>query len=461
MFIRQFFVKGLAHASYLVGCVSSGVCVVIDPKRDVADYLEVTQEEGMKLTHIFETHLHADFVSGHLELANKTGARVYVPAAAQVGYEHVPIREGDEISLGTLRVRIIGTPGHTPESVCLAVSDTTRSVDPWVIFTGDTLFVGDVGRPDLFGPERARELAASLYQSLHNKLLKLPDSVEVYPAHGAGSLCGRSIGSKQSSTIGFERLFNYALQPRSQDDFIELLIHNMPSAPAYFKFDTELNRKGPKLLMTLAEPKSISPRETQEMVKKDNIILIDTRAGAIFGEAHIPGSLNIGLSPQFPTWVGTVIDPEKPLLFLLSKDENLKEVRLHLARIGFDNLLGFVAGGITAWQDAGLPVSSLPHINVSELKELLKTRKDMLVLDVRSDAEWRAGHIKDAAHIPLKEVEERYPEMARDRATAVICGSGYRSSIAASILEKSGLKNLRNVTGGMGAWKTAGYETVA
>lgn len=460
MFIKQFFVKGLAHASYVIGCVSSGVCAVIDPKRDVEDYLEVIKEEGMKLTHIFETHLHADFVSGHLELANKTGARVYVPAAAHAEYEHVPLREGEEISIGTLKFRVIETPGHTPESVCLAVSDTTRSVDPWVVFTGDTLFVGDVGRPDLFGPERARDLAASLYHSLHNKLLKLPDSVEVYPAHGAGSLCGRSIGSKQSSTIGFERLFNYALQPRSQEDFVELLIHNMPAAPAYFRFDTEINRKGPKLLITLSEPRPILPKEAQEMVGKDNIILIDTRPSALFGEAHIPGSLNIGLSPQFPTWVGTVIAPEKPLLFLLSKDDNLKEVRLHLARIGFDNLIGFLAGGISAWKNAGLPVSSLPQTNVPELHELLKTKKDLLVLDVRSDAEWQAGHIKGASHIPLNELAERYQEMERDRAAAVICGSGYRSSIAASILEKYGFKSLCNLTGGMGAWKTAGYETV-
>jgi glyoxylase-like metal-dependent hydrolase (beta-lactamase superfamily II) len=460
MFIRQFFVKGLAHASYLVGCMSSGICAVIDPKRDVEDYLEVSQQEGLKLTHIFETHMHADFVSGHLELVDKIGAQVYVPAAAKVEYNHVPLRDGDEVPLGSLRFRVIETPGHTPEGICLAVSDITRAPEPWVVFTGDTLFVGDVGRPDLFGPEKARELAAKLYHSLQDKLLKLPDSVEIYPAHGAGSLCGRSIGNKQSSTIGFERRFNYALLPRSEQDFVEMMTKDMPEAPAYFKWNSEVNRKGPRLLRTLMEPKPIEPKEAQEMLSKDQALLLDTRSSSAFGEAHIPGGINIGLSPLFPLWVGTLVPPEKPLLVLLDNEKDLLTIKLHLARVGYDNLIGFIAGGILACKHAGLPLSKLSQITVSKLRDLIITEKELAVLDVRTEIEWSSGHIKDALHLPLNKLSEGYQSLPKDKTLAVICGSGYRSSIATSILEGYGFGHLYNVIGGMGNWNKAGYETV-
>jgi len=460
MYLKSFFVKGLAHLSYLIACPETGVCAVIDPKRDIEEYISICRQEGWRLTHIIETHMHADFVSGHLELADETGAKVCVAAAAKVAYPYQPLREGDRISLGTLELRVLETPGHTPESICLAVSDTSRSPEPWVLFTGDTLFVGDVGRPDLFGPEMAKELAAKLYHSLHDKLLRLPDSLEIYPAHGAGSLCGRSIGSKQSSTIGYERRYNYALQPRSREEFIRLMLTDMPEPPTYFLNTSEINRQGPRLLKELAEPQRVSAEEAYGMARRGEAVLLDTRDSLSFGAAHLPGSINVGLQPQFPIWVGNVTSSGERLLLVLREEADLEEARSHLIRIGFDRLEGYLRAEPRAWQEAGLPLASLPQITVQELKDLMERRDDLVVLDVRTEGEWVQGHIRGAVHLPLKRLLQTPPPY-RDRPVAVICGSGYRSSIATSILERQGFEQLYNVMGGMAAWREADQELVS
>ena len=459
MFFEQIFVEGLAHSSYIIG--DQGVCAVIDPKRDVDTYLEIAEDKGFKITHIIETHLHADFVSGHLDLAAKTGAKVCVSKKAGVGYEHVPLVEADEIELGTLRLKTIETPGHTPEHICLTLADTTRSLEPWMIFTGDTLFVGDVGRPDLFGEENAGELAAQLFDSLHNKLLRLHDSVEIYPGHGEGSLCGRSIGAKRHSTIGFERRFNYALQANSKGEFLERVLKDMPEAPGYFKEVAHINKVGPKVLGELPGKKGISPREAEELLKKDHL-LIDVRPSTVFGKSHIEGAFNVGLSPQLSSWAGRVIPFGKPLLILLDKEDQLPQVTRQLVRVGLDDVVGYLEGGIEAWQKTDLPCSRLSQISVHQLKEMLERETELQVLDVRTEREWNDGHISNALHIPGNQISDHHSQLDKRRSIAIICGSGYRSSVAGSILQRHGFSLLYNVNGGMGAWKSAHYpETTA
>ncbi len=456
MFIQQVFVEGLAHASYVLS--SGGEAAVIDPRRDVDIYLDIARREGFRITKVLETHLHADFISGHLELASQAGAEVFMPAAGKAEFKHTPLKEGDDVDVGSLKIRVLATPGHTPDCLCFTVADTSRSPEPWVIFTGDTLFVGDVGRPDLFGEEKSRELAGELYRSLA-KLKGLPDFAEVYPAHGAGSLCGRAIGAKRSSTIGFERRFNWALNAPSEEAFAEELLREMPPAPAHFHRSSDVNRKGPKILGGLPGRKPMSVREARELLKGE-YLLLDVRSPYAFGGAHIEGAYNIDLAPQLSVWAGWVIPFGRPLLLMLEEERDLEPVVRRLIRVGHDDIVGYVEGGMEAWLQAGYPVTHLHQLSVHDLEHKLREGGDLQLVDVRTDHEWLAGHIEGAVHIPAGAIKDRSEELERDRPTVLICGSGYRSNIASSILQRRGFERIWSVAGGMLAWGGAGYPTV-
>ena len=457
MDFQQFYLGCLAQASYLIG--SDGEAAVVDPRRDVEIYLEEARSRGLAIRHVIETHLHADFVSGHRELAERTGAKIYFGARAGAKFDHVPVREGDEIRMGKVTLRFLETPGHTPESVSVLVFDRESSPQPYAVLTGDTLFIGDVGRPDLLGARvGAEELAGQLYDSLHRKLLTLPDSVLVYPAHGAGSLCGRNISSETSSTIGQQRRFNYALRTMPREEFVAMMTTDLPEAPAYFSRDVALNREGPSSRAAL-EP--LSPLSSEETAKRvgAGARLLDTRAPAEYGAGHIAGSLHIGLSGQFASWAGALVRPETPIVLVASEPERVDEARTRLARVGLENVAGFLDGGILSWDAARRPLARTDQIPVDELRQRLDEDPRLQVVDVRRPGEWQAGHIPSATHIPLHRLAEGAGALDRDRPTAVICASGYRSSIATSVLEGLRFGNPINVVGGMNAWTGAGYET--
>lgn len=459
MFFKQFYLGCLAHASYMIG--SNGEAAVVDPRRDVDSYIDEAREQGLQIKHVIETHLHADFVSGHRELAQRTGAKIYFGAKAGAKFEHVPVREGDEIAMGDVVLRFLETPGHTPESVSVLVVDRSVSEVPKAVLTGDTLFIGDVGRPDLLGARMsAQELAGMLYDSLHGKLLALPDSVEVYPAHGAGSLCGRNISSETSSTIGQQRQFNYALRPMPKEDFVRMMTTDLPEAPAYFARDVAINRDGAPDLAELPDPAALEPADVAALQGKGAVVL-DTRPSAQFGAGHVPGSLNIGLSGQFASWAGALIAPTVPIVLVAEEADQVREARTRLARVGVENVAGYLAGGILEWHRAGRPLATTEQISVEELDARLREGSAGRVLDVRRPAEWQAGHISEAIHAPLNTLAESASAMPKDQPVAAICAGGYRSSIATSILEQQGFTKVTNVVGGMAAWRNANLETAA
>ena len=459
MYFKQFYLGCLAQASYMIG--SKGEAAVVDPRRDIEPYLEEAEREGLKIRHVIETHLHADFVSGHRELARRAGAKIYFGPGAQARFDYVPAREGDEIAMGDVTLRFLETPGHTPESISVLVFDRAKSAEPQAVLTGDTLFIGDVGRPDLVGARMsAQELAGMLYDSLHERLLALPDSVAVYPGHGAGSLCGRNISSETSSTIGQHRRFNYALQPMPREEFIRMMTTDLPEAPAYFGRDVELNREGAGSLADLPELPALLPAAVEEM-RRAGAVILDTRVNAQFGNGHVPGSLNIGLSGQFASWAGSLIAPEKPIVLVTEEEGQVAEARLRLARVGLENAAGYLAGGVLAWHDSGYTLATTEQITVDELRRRLEEDSVRELVDVRRPGEWQAGHIARARHIPLNTLASRVAELDSGKPVTAICAGGYRSSIATSLLEQSGFSRITNVIGGMTAWNNARYEAVA
>src|SRR5580700_8130565 len=379
MYFEQFYLGCLAHASYMLA--SEGEAVVVDPQRDVELYLKAAEDHGVEIRHIFETHLHADFVSGHRELAARTGARIYMGAEAGATFSHVPVRDGFELNFGKGTIRVIETPGHTGESICLIVTDHEKSSAPWAVLTGDTLFIGDVGRPDLSPRHTPKELAGLLYDSLHTKLMKLPDSVLVYPAHGAGSLCGKNMRAERSSTIGTERLTNYALQIKSREEFITQLTSNLPARPDYFLKDAEINRTGAAALSDLPALRTIGPSELKAMLSAGELAL-DVRPGDEFAAGHVPGSVNIALGGQFASWAGTVLGLFAHPVLIAESVAQLEEARLRLTRVGIEVLNGYLDGGVAAWLQAGFPVATITQITPGDLATQLKAH-DVQVLDVR------------------------------------------------------------------------------
>ena len=459
MYFQQFYLGCLAHASYMIG--SDGEAAVVDPRRDVDIYVEEARARGLEIRHIIETHLHADFVSGHHELAHRTGAKIYFGAKAGAKFEHVPVREGDEIRMGDVVLRFLETPGHTPESVSILVVDRAVSEVPKAVLTGDTLFIGDVGRPDLLGSKMsAQELAGMLYDSLHGKLLALPDSVEVYPAHGAGSLCGRNISSETSSTIGQQRQFNYALRPMPKEEFVRMMTTDLPEAPDYFARDVAINRDGASELAELPDPAALGARDVEALQKKGAIVL-DMRPAAQYGAGHVAGSLHIGLSGQFASWAGALISPKAPILLVAEDEEQVREARMRLARVGIENVAGYLAGGLLEWHRAGLPLATTEQIGVEELDARIREGRAGRVVDVRRPGEWQAGHIAGAVNVPLNTLEQHAAELPKEEPVAVMCAGGFRSSIGTSILELQGFTKITNVVGGMAAWRNAKLEVAA
>jgi hydroxyacylglutathione hydrolase len=472
MYFEQFYLTCLAHASYMIG--ANGEAAVIDPQRDVDIYLKAAEEHNLKIRHIFETHLHADFVSGHKELSAHTGATIYIGAKAEAGFPHVALHEGDEVKVGAVRIRALETPGHTPEGMCFVITDeeklfarpSPQPPQPHAVLTGDTLFIGDVGRPDLSPAHTPQQLAGLLYDSLHTKLLALPDATLVYPAHGAGSLCGRAMRAEKSSTIGTERLTNYALQISSREEFIRQLTTNLPTRPNYFAEDAEMNRSGASTLTDLAPLPALPPKEVQTRLQQDAWVL-DVRSGDDFARAHVPGSVNIALSGQFASWAGAIFGIHSNPILVADTEAQVEEARMRLARVGIEVLQGYLKGGIAAWKKARLPVSSTPQISAQELNKKLNTGRDralpvsargtddVVVLDVRREGEWQAGHIADANWHALDAFPRGLPEVDATRIVAVHCKSGYRSMIACSLLERAGHRNVVNVTGGFDAWLAA------
>jgi hydroxyacylglutathione hydrolase len=451
---RQFYLGCLAHASYFVG--SGGEAAVVDPQRDVDIYLTEAETHGFQIKHVIETHLHADFVSGHHELAARTGARMYFGHRAAAKFDFVPVHEGDEIRMGGTVLRFLETPGHTPESISVVVFDDESGDKPVAVLTGDALFIGDVGRPDLLGATMpAGELAGLLYDSLHHKLLALPDTVQVFPAHGAGSLCGRNISSEKSSTIGHERRFNYALQPMSREAFVEIMTTDLPEPPSYFSRDARINLEGPPLLEQLRPPQPLTPAEVNRM-RADGALVLDTRPSQQYGNGHIAGSLNVGLSGQFASWAGTLLPPEASIIIVAEDDDHVGEAQLRLARVGLENLTGYLAGGILAWHNAGFPLAVTEQISIEELQRRLEDKSLDVLIDVRRPAEWGVGHIAQAIHHALHHLKDSSEMLNKSARTAVVCAGGYRSSIASSILERAGFSRISNVVGGMSAWTNAG-----
>lgn len=456
MYFEQFYLGCLAHASYLLA--SEGEAVVVDPQRDVELYLKAAAEHGATVRHIFETHLHADFVSGHRELAARTGAKIYMGAQSGAKFEHVPVSDGFELKFGKVSIRVLETPGHTPESICLVVTDAEKSSAPWAVLTGDSLFIGDVGRPDLSPRHTPAQLAGLLYDSLHTKLMSLPDSVLVYPAHGAGSLCGKNMRSERSSTIGTERLTNYALQITSREEFIRQLTSNLPARPEYFAKDAEINRTGAAALSDLPPLGGLSPLELDGMLKAGEIAL-DVRPMDEFAAGHVPGSVNIALGGQFASWAATVLGLASHPVLIAETDAQIEEARIRLARVGIEELDGYLAGGVAAWKQSGQPLATVAQIGAQELEQRLGAGK-VQVLDVRREPEWDAGHVEGAAWWPLDNFRVSPPEIDHEVPLAVHCKGGYRSMIAASLLQRAGFRNVINLIGGFDAWQQANLPIV-
>ncbi|HQK79567.1 MAG TPA: MBL fold metallo-hydrolase [Syntrophales bacterium] len=452
MLIRQFFIGGLAHCSYLLG--GSETCAVIDPRRDVRAYLEAMESQGLRLTHILETHLHADFISGHLELAARTGAEIYAPRSARCAFPHREVAEGDVFAIENIEIRVLETPGHTPEHVVYVAADRSRGLDAAAVFTGDVLFVGDVGRPDLF-PGMARDLAGELYDSLHGKLLQLPDFCEVYPAHGAGSLCGREISAKRSSTIGYERRYNYALGIADRDEFIRRLTTAMPAAPDHFSRCSDINRQGPALVAQLPRIEPLPPEAFRARSGKEGAIILDVRAYEAFGGCHVPGAYNIDITSNISTFAGWVLPPGAEVLLVTEDEAQVERAAVLLRRVGVDHIGGRLAGGMFAWANAGYPAGHVTQLAAPELAERLCGPVAPVVVDVRAAGEFAGGHIPGVIHIPVPDLRFRHGELDPDAPCVMVCNVGQRASLAASLLKQRGFRDVMNLAGGMTGYNAA------
>jgi glyoxylase-like metal-dependent hydrolase (beta-lactamase superfamily II)/rhodanese-related sulfurtransferase len=460
MYFKQIIAEGLGCFSYVIGCPMARQCVVVDPKRDIQEYLDISQQEGMRITHIIETHIHADHVSGNQELRSVTGADIYFHESAPVKFPHSDLKEGDIIEFGNVRLEILHTPGHTPHSISILVSDLSRSEEPWIILTGDLLFVGDIGRPDLAGEEILDEQIKNLYESLYYKLGRFPGRIEVFPAHGQGSLCGGGMSAKTSSTIGFERHNNPLLQMESLDEFVKKVKEiGFPPRPKSFSKIIEINASGAPLLEKCPSVRRLDPVQFKELMKKGAVV-IDTRDSLAFGGGHIPGSINIGFEKGLANWVGMAVEPGSEILLVVNSEEQYNEMCVHLHRIGYDNILGYLYGGMNAWQIVGFEIDHLPQISVHELKMRLEMKKISYLIDVRTKPEWEQFHIEGAIHIPLSEILEGKVNLPKDQEIVTYCRSGYRGNIAASHMKRLGFENVKNLSGAITAWINAGYPVV-
>ncbi|MBI3553876.1 MAG: MBL fold metallo-hydrolase [Elusimicrobia bacterium] len=456
MYLKQFYLGCLSHASYLIADEKTKTAVVVDPQRDVDGYLVEARRKGLRIRHVLLTHFHADFISGHLELREQTKAAIHLGARAKAGYAFEAMKDGGALEFGDVRLEFMETPGHTPEAVCILVYDLKKSrTKPRAVLTGDTLFIGDVGRPDLMASigVTARELARELYASLHEKLMELPDATLVYPAHGAGSMCGKNLSSETVSTIGAQRRHNYALKPMSREEFIRLVTADQPEAPAYFSYDAKMNRSRrptlPKALKKSLKPLTLS---AALKLRAGGAVCLDTREPSDYAGAHWRGSVNIGLGGRFASWAGILLDRRKPLV-VVAEPGREQEAVLRLGRIGFDQVVGFLKGGMRALEKRADLVSSIERVDARSLREELASQRRPLILDVRNDAERASSRIAGSLHIPLNQLPRRLSEVPRNGRLVIHCASGYRSMVAASLVEKSGRKQTVDLQGGIAAWE--------
>jgi hydroxyacylglutathione hydrolase len=469
MILRQFYLNCLAHASYVIGDEESGIAAVVDPQRDIDRYVAFAGEHGLQIRHVLLTHLHADFIAGHLELRDRVGATIYLGAKASAEYAFTPLADGDRVEFGRVRLEAIETPGHTPESISIAVyfhsgapplaalgSDTSAAAEPYAVLTGDTLFVGDVGRPDLRAALgwSATDLGGLLYDSLHNKLLALPDTSLVYPAHGAGSLCGKAISKETVSTIGVQRQSNYALQPMTRDAFVRLITADQPDAPPYFTYDAVLNsRERATLDATLAA--GVTPVSLDRLLElqRSGAQVLDTRDAVDFAAAHLAGSVNVGLNGQYATWAGTILDHDRPIVIVADPDREV-ESAVRLGRIGFDHVVGYLEEGLRSLESRPELTATIERVAPPLAAERLADGS-ALAIDVRTPREREERSIAGSISLPLNHLLERVSDIPKDRPLLLFCAGGYRSSIAASLLIRQGFTEVGEIAGGIAAWETA------
>ena len=463
MIFKQFYLPCLAHASYLVGDEATGTAAVVDPQRDIDQYVAFAAEHALKIRHVFLTHLHADFVAGHLELRDRASATIYLGATAKAAYPFTPLHDGDLLEFGRVRLKILETPGHTPESISIVVYDRDVSeTQPYAVLTGDTLFIGDVGRPDLRAALgwSATELGGLLFDSLHTKLLMLPDESLVYPAHGAGSLCGKAISKETVSTLGEQRRSNYALQPMSKDAFIQVVTADQPEAPAYFTYDAVLNSKErPTLDQALAREMNPLTLNAVLDLQTAGAQILDTRDPTEFAAAHLAGSINIGLGGQFATWAGTLLDHKHPIVIIADPGREM-EAATRLGRIGFDHVAGYLQNGLLSLESRPDLVTFTECLSAQFAAELLASAQPPLAIDVRAPGERQQKSIAGSVGIPLNHLSEKLATLPKDRTLLVYCAGGYRSSIAASLLQSSGFASVGEIAGGIAAWEAAKLAVV-
>jgi len=453
---EQILADGVAQCSYLVGDDSTGTAAVIDPRPDADVYLDLAEGYGLAITHVFETHIHADFLSGARELVARLGGApklcVSVEGGAEYDFEHHQVRDGDTFTFGGLRIEARHTPGHTPEHLAYLLYEGDTE-DPWGVLTGDSFFVDSVGRPDLLGDEETEELTEALFRTTQDFYMQLPDGVIIYPCHGAGSACGPDIGDRMSSTIGYERAQNKYVAITELEEFKRAMNENAPPVPTHYPRLKKVNAAGPEVLGNLPHVPGLAPDAFAEAIEAEGVQLLDVRDMLSFGGGHIAGALNIGARPELSVWAGWLLDPERPICLVLEDDRQLAGVLRLLWRTGFTRISGYLAGGMGAWREAGLNLRCIPQLSVHELRE-----SDALPLDVRKDEEWQQGHIPEAPHIFLGELRDRLDELDRTSEIATYCASGFRASIAASILAANGFEKVRNVPGSWKAWQKAGFE---
>ncbi|MGH9728707.1 MAG: MBL fold metallo-hydrolase [Candidatus Acidiferrales bacterium] len=458
MILKQFYLPCLAHASYVIGDEESGDAAVVDPQRDTDQYIAFAAEHALKIKHVFLTHFHADFVAGHLELRDRVGAKIYLGAAAKAAYAFTPLRDGDILEFGRVRLKALATPGHTPESISILVYDlNTSDTQPHAVLTGDTLFIGDVGRPDLRAALgwSAKDLGGMLFDSLHEKLLALPDQSLVYPAHGAGSLCGKAISKETVSTLGEQRRSNYALQPMSKEAFIQVVTADQLEAPAYFTYDAVLNsEERPTLDQALAREMTPLTLEGVLELQAAGAQILDTRDATEFAPAHLAGSINIGLGGQYATWAGTVLDRKHPIVIIADPGrENESAVRL--GRIGFDHVAGYLQNGLQSLESRPELVARTERLSAEFAADVLSSNEPPLAVDVREPGERAQKYIAGSVSVPLNHLAENLGKLPKDRELLVYCAGGYRSSIAASLLQRGGFERVSEIAGGITGWETA------
>lgn len=463
MQLKQYYLACLSHASYMIADERTGVAAIVDPQRDVQQYLDDAQANGWKIQYVFLSHFHADFLAGHIELREKTGAHIYLGARAEAEYDFNPVKDGDVIEFGDVRLKVMETPGHTPEGISLLVYDLTKSdIQPQAVLTGDTLFIGDVGRPDLLASigVTADELATMLYDSV-NRLRELPDETLVYPAHGAGSMCGKALSKETFSTIGEQKKFNYALQPMSRDEFKAMVTEDQPEAPSYFVHDAILNRKDRSSLEETMQT-SLKPLSVDAVLQLQNsgAQIVDVREAADYEGAHLRNVVNIALDGKYATWCGTVLSTDQPIV-VISESGGEEEAIMRLGRIGFDNVVGYLDGGMTAIGNRLDLLAQTNRITAQALSEQRGSVNPPVVIDIRSENEWRSGHIEGSVNIPLNHLRERTAELPANAPFAVHCEGGYRSAIAVSLLEQAGFENAMDLVGGFKAWRASNLPAVA